>query len=131
MAQKIPLIPPRKITKKAINALRPMERPYTLWDIEIKGFGVKMLPSAQMSYVVQFRMGKGRSAKLFKRRIDEVAGIPGRPGLELVARARRCVGIRRQARTLRRDVDPGRVESRAGGQRERQKKGSEHGRGIR
>ena len=61
--------------REAINALRPMERPYTLWDTEIKGFGVKVLPSAQMSYVVQFRMGKGRSAKLFKKRIDGVGSI--------------------------------------------------------
>lgn len=75
MTPKTPVTPPRKITKKAINALRPLDRPYTLWDTEIKGFGVKVLPSAQMSYVVQFRLGKGRSAKLFKKRIDEVGSI--------------------------------------------------------
>jgi integrase len=75
MTPKTPVTPPRKITKKAINALRPMDRPYTLWDTEIKGFGVKVLPTAQMSYIVQFRLGKGRSAKLFKKRIDAVGSI--------------------------------------------------------
>jgi integrase len=75
MPPKTPVTPPRKITKKAINELRPMDRAYTLWDSEIRGFGVKVLPSAQMSYVVQFRLGKGRSAKLFKKRIDEVGSI--------------------------------------------------------
>jgi integrase len=75
MPPKTPVTPPRKITKKAIDALRPMDSAYTLWDTEIRGFGVKVLPSAQMSYVVQFRLGKGRSAKLFKKRIDEVGSI--------------------------------------------------------
>ncbi len=72
---KAPVIPPQRITRKAINALKPRERAYTLWDTEIRGFGVKVLPSGQMSYIVQFRLGKGRSARLFKKRIDEVGSI--------------------------------------------------------
>jgi len=75
MAPKTPVIPPRKITKKAINALNQMDRPYTLWDTEIKGFGVRVLPSGQMAYVAQFRLGKGRGARLFKKRIDGVGSI--------------------------------------------------------
>lgn len=72
MSVKTPIIPPKKITKKAIAALNPKDAPFVLWDTEIKGFGVKVLASGQKSYVVQFRMGKGRGARIFKKRIDSV-----------------------------------------------------------
>jgi integrase len=75
MSPKKPVTPPRKITKKTINALAPMDRPYTVWDTVIKGFGVKVMPNGGMSYIVQFRLGKGRAAKLFKKRIDAVGSI--------------------------------------------------------
>src|SRR6056297_3073038 len=47
-----------KITKRLVDAaeLRPAE--YFLWDSEIPGFGLRVLPSGRKGYVVQYRAGR-------------------------------------------------------------------------
>jgi len=34
-----------------------------LWDSALSGFGIKVLSSGKRRYVVQYRVGSGRSAK--------------------------------------------------------------------
>ncbi len=55
-----------KITKRAVDALLPVDgREATLWDTEVKGFGIRMRPGGAKSYIVRYRPGGGgRSAPL-------------------------------------------------------------------
>jgi integrase len=51
-----------RITKKAVTGARPLEREYFIWDADLPGFGIRILPSGVKSYVVQYRAGPGRRA---------------------------------------------------------------------
>ncbi len=55
-----------KITKRSVDALQPdpAGRELTLWDSELKGFGVRMMPSGVASYFVFYRTTGGRQRKL-------------------------------------------------------------------
>ncbi len=46
-----------KITKTAVDGLAPGASDRFLWDIETKGFGVKVTPSGLKSYIFQYRTG--------------------------------------------------------------------------
>ncbi|WP_200944778.1 MULTISPECIES: tyrosine-type recombinase/integrase [unclassified Aureimonas] len=55
-----------KLTKRAIDAFQPpAEKQVVYWDSEIRGFGVRMLPSGLKTFVVQYRNVEG-----IKRRIN-------------------------------------------------------------
>ena len=73
--KKTPAIPPERITKRVLNALAPAASPYVLWDTGITGFGVRVLPTGDKVFITQFRLGKGRTAKILKRRISSVGSI--------------------------------------------------------
>jgi integrase len=73
--KKTPTIPPTRITKRVLNTLAPEDKPYVQWDTEIAGFGVRVLPSGEKVFITQFRLGKGRAAKILKRRIATVGSI--------------------------------------------------------
>lgn len=54
-----------KITKRVIDALQPSpEGEVFLWDSELKGFGVRMMPSGVASYILKYRTREGRQRKL-------------------------------------------------------------------
>ena len=59
-----------KITKRLVDALEPRPAEYFVWDSEIPGFGLRVLPSGRKGYVVQYRAGR-RS-----RRIGVVSSDP-------------------------------------------------------
>lgn len=45
-----------KLTKRYIESIKPPSiRDFTLWDSEIKGFGVVVMPSGRCTYVIQYR----------------------------------------------------------------------------
>jgi len=46
-----------KLTKRTVEALDVTRREYFVWDDEIPGFGVRVLPSGRKSYVVQYKVG--------------------------------------------------------------------------
>lgn len=50
-----------KITKRAVDALKPSPRDVFLWDSERKGFGAKLTPKGRLVYILQYRMG-GRAS---------------------------------------------------------------------
>lgn len=61
-------MPVLKITKRSVDGLAPGERPMIAFDSDLAGFGVRVMPSGAMSYVVEYRPhGGGRSVA--KRRV--------------------------------------------------------------
>lgn len=52
-----------KITKRVVDAVTPTDKPQFIWDDEIKGFGLLVLPSGVKSYVFQYRSAEGRSRR--------------------------------------------------------------------
>ncbi|CAJ0872990.1 hypothetical protein AMST5_02468 [freshwater sediment metagenome] len=61
-------MPVLKITKRAVDALAPGERPFIAFDTDLAGFGIRVMPSGVMSYIVEYRPhGGGRGVA--KRRV--------------------------------------------------------------
>ena len=50
-----------KITKRAVDAVHPRSTDQFLWDRDLKGFGLKVTPSGNKVYLLQYRKG-GRGA---------------------------------------------------------------------
>lgn len=53
-----------KIGKRTVDASDKGEKPYFVWDDELKGFGLLVLPSGVKSYVYQYRTTGGASRRL-------------------------------------------------------------------
>jgi integrase len=51
-----------RLTKRTVDALSVTGKEYFVWDDEIPGFGVRVLPSGRKSYVVQYKVGGRRGA---------------------------------------------------------------------
>jgi integrase len=65
-----------KITKTVVDAALPQDREFTVWDSELKGFGVRVRPSGARSYVVVYRpAGEGRRAAVRRVTIDAAGKI--------------------------------------------------------
>ena len=47
-----------KLTKRLVDAAETRPGEYFVWDSEIPGFGLRVLPSGRKGYVVQFRAGR-------------------------------------------------------------------------
>ena len=47
-----------RITKRLVDAAEPRSAEYFVWDSEIPGFGLRVLPSGRKGYVVQYRAGR-------------------------------------------------------------------------
>ena len=50
-----------RITKQAVDAIRPSRKDSYLWDDQLSGFGLKVTPAGRKVYLVQYRLG-GRKA---------------------------------------------------------------------
>lgn len=55
-----------KITKRTIDTLRPAAdgTEVFVWDTDLRGFGVRMMPSGAGAYIVQYRTPEGRTRRL-------------------------------------------------------------------
>ncbi|SMO34965.1 Site-specific recombinase XerD [Thalassovita litoralis] len=53
-----------KLTKRAVDALKPRDNRFVVWDAEISGFGVRVAPSGRKTYVLKYRVGGGRSGRV-------------------------------------------------------------------
>ncbi len=51
------------ITKRVVDAAKPMESRYIKWDDQVRGFGLLILPSGIKSFIVQYRNAHGRSRR--------------------------------------------------------------------
>ncbi|RPI41354.1 MAG: DUF4102 domain-containing protein [Hyphomicrobiaceae bacterium] len=52
-----------KITKRVVDAAAPRHDRYIIWDAEIKGFGLLVMPSGIKSYFYQYRTAEGRQRR--------------------------------------------------------------------
>lgn len=65
-----------RITKKLVDDAQPSAREFTLWDSELKGFGLRVRPSGARSYVVIYRRaGEGRRAPVRRMTIGAAGKI--------------------------------------------------------
>ena len=62
----------QRITKRVVDSLRAQSNEYTVWDAKLPGFGVRVRPSAAMSYIVVYRAGSGRGAPVRRFTIASV-----------------------------------------------------------
>ena len=53
-----------KLTKRAVYAIVAGPKRYFAWDIELKGFGVRVTPEGRKTYVVRYRTTGGADRQL-------------------------------------------------------------------
>jgi len=54
-----------KITKRIVDAAEPNpDGEAYIWDSELKGFGVRMMPTGVASYIIKYRNAEGRQRKM-------------------------------------------------------------------
>lgn len=53
-----------KITKRTVDAAEKSERRFIVWDTEVKGFGLLVLPSGVKSYLYNYRTPEGRERRI-------------------------------------------------------------------
>lgn len=59
-----------KITKKIVDAIKPdASKPVVIWDSELRGFGVRVMPSGVGSYILFYRTIEGRQRKMTLGRV--------------------------------------------------------------
>jgi integrase len=56
-----------KLTKRAVDALKPRAKPYVAFDGDVNGFGVRVMPSGVKTYVLEYRPGAGGRGTAKKR----------------------------------------------------------------
>lgn len=56
-----------KITKRVVDGAEAREERYTLFDSEVKGFGLRVYPSGRKTYVFEYRPGPGGRSEKKKR----------------------------------------------------------------
>ena len=47
-----------KLTKRRVEAAEPQDKETFIWDEDVPGFGLRVLPSGYKGYVVQYRAGR-------------------------------------------------------------------------
>jgi integrase len=53
-----------RLSKRTVDLARSGSNRYTIWDTDLKGFGLVTHPSGIKSYIVRYRVGGGRSGTL-------------------------------------------------------------------
>ncbi|WP_455918830.1 tyrosine-type recombinase/integrase [Ensifer canadensis] len=60
-------MPTIKLTRKAVSAIAPGEKPVIYFDELVKGFGLKVMPTGARSWVLEYRPGAGGRGVAKKR----------------------------------------------------------------
>ena len=53
-----------RLTKRTVDAALPDAARFTVWDADLKGFGLKVEPSGSKTFIVRYRVGGGRRGTL-------------------------------------------------------------------
>ena len=60
-------MPTIKLTRRNVSSLQPAAKPVTYYDTDLKGFGLKIMPSGVRSWIVEYRPGAGGRGVAKKR----------------------------------------------------------------
>lgn len=52
-----------RLSKRAVEGLLPASKAFVIWDGELPGFGVRVMPNGSKFFCAKLRMGRGRAAK--------------------------------------------------------------------
>jgi integrase len=52
-------MPSARLTKRAVSLAQPSLQRYTIFDTDLKGFGLRVSPSGRKSWIVEYRVGHG------------------------------------------------------------------------
>jgi integrase len=63
------------ITKRFVDAIKPADSEFFAWDRDLKGFGLRVQPSGEKTYVVKYRAGTGRAAPTRRVRLGGVGTL--------------------------------------------------------
>ena len=81
-----------KLTIRSIDAIKPGAREQFVWDGEMRGFGLRVLPTGIKSFVVQYRTGASRQRRVVLGRYGvlspEEARKEARQALALVSKGK-------------------------------------------
>jgi hypothetical protein len=79
-----------KLTIRTIDAIKPGEREQFVWDGEMRGFGLRVLPTGVKTFLVQYRTGASRQRRMVLGRYGvlspEEARREAREALAMVSR---------------------------------------------
>ena len=50
---------PKRLSKRVADAAKPEGREYIVWDTDLRGFGLKVLPSGRKSFLLKYRTKAG------------------------------------------------------------------------
>ncbi len=53
-----------RLTKRTVDSAHPEGLRFTVWDSDLKGFGLKVEPSGSKTFIVRYRVGGGRRGTL-------------------------------------------------------------------
>ena len=56
-----------KLTTRFVNEIKPTDRINILWDDQLKGFGLCVRPSGKKTFILKYRIGRGRKALVKKQ----------------------------------------------------------------
>ena len=54
---------PKRLSKRVADAAKPEGREYIVWDTDLRGFGLKVLPSGRKSFLLKYRTKAGDRRK--------------------------------------------------------------------
>lgn len=81
-----------KLTIRTIEAIKPGEREQFIWDGEMRGFGLRVLPTGIKTFLVQYRTGASRQRRMVLGRYGvlspEEARREARAALALVSKGK-------------------------------------------
>ncbi|MFP5077039.1 tyrosine-type recombinase/integrase [Rhizobium sp. YIM 134829] len=66
---------PVKLTKRAVDAIKPNGTDFYVFDSELRGFGVRVRKGGGMSYIVQYRTGAGRAGSVKRVTIAQLGKV--------------------------------------------------------
>lgn len=82
-----------RLTKRAVDALQPRDKPYVAYDADLTGFGLRIMPSGVKSWIAEYRPdGGGRGVAKKRVTLGKVGALTPeqarRAASELLARVR-------------------------------------------
>lgn len=64
-----------RLTRRSVEAAQKAASRYTLWDGDLKGFGLRVEPSGTKTYIVRYRVGGGRRGTLRQFKIGRASKL--------------------------------------------------------